>query len=199
MSTIQTARYEQFTRRLLRLVGGSIMPRLQNDLSPVINIEDPADPALLFWKGHKLAAGTVSTGTPGAAEFATASVFNPLGSGKIVWVYSINFLIGGNRNMALSLSQTRTAVVVTTLRFTDSRAAVASVPICELGIDVPTAVPARFWTVQTASGEVRNPEPVTVILHPGFGLFVTNTVVQQSMGVNFAWLERSAETPELES
>lgn len=195
MSKIQTARYEQFTRRLLRIVGGSVMPILQNDLSPVLNIEDPADDALLFWRGHRLASGEVITGTS-AGDFASASLFNPLGSGSLIVLLSLNIRNTGQR-FSLSFSQTRTLTVVTSLSFTDTRASLVSVPKGELGIDQFGAVPANFWAAvgSTVDADI----PIHVVLAPGTGLFVTNETANTAQEARFIWLERSAETSELDS
>ncbi len=198
MSTIQTARYEQFTKRLLRLVGGGIMPRLQNDLSPVINIEDPADAALLFWKGHRLASGTAA-GTAAAAEFATCSLFNPLGSGVLIVVLLTQ--VGPNSiRWQFSLTQTRTALVQTNLRFNDTRAALTAVPRGELGFDSLAAIPTpTIWDQTVAAATAASNFRMPFVLAPGSGLRVLDTVAANNAQVNFQWLERAAETPELET
>jgi len=196
MTTIQTARYEQFTRRLLRLVGGSIMPRLQNDLSPVINIEDPADDALLFWKGHRLASGR-ATGTSDAAEFASCSLFNPLGSGSLVWVRQILSNIN-TRTIRLSLTQSRTAAVQGTLFFSDGRASVTSVPKAELGFDSLAALPTLTGWRQICNSGISVPIRPRFVLSPGVGLQVTDEGTNQGLTVSFEWIERAAETSELE-
>lgn len=197
MSTIQTARYEQFTRRLLRLVGGSIMPRLQNDLSPVLNIEDPADDALLFWKGHRLANGR-ATGTAAALEFASVSIFNPLGSGSLLWVRQIHVgLI--TSTVDLSFTQDRTGTVSGSLFFSDSRASLVSVPKAELGFDSLAALPTlRGWRQFSNSGTAAQVLLPRFVLAPGVGLQVTDVAAATALTVSFEWLERSAETPELE-
>lgn len=198
MSTIQTARYEQFTRRLLRLVGGSIMPRLQNDLSPVINIEDPADPALLFWKGHLMAVGSCF-GTPDAAEFGQCSIFNPLGSGSLIVVKTINQATQAAQIYSLSLSQSRTATVQTRLSFVDTRASLVAVPRAELGFDSAVAPPTSFADLASVSAAIPFVLPSPIVLAPGVGLFVNNLTADAVSTVVFGWLERSAELSELES
>jgi len=196
MSKIQTARYEQFTRRLLRIVGGSIMPILQNDLSPVLNIEDPADPALLFWKGHRIAAGSSIAGAV-SARFSTGSVFNPLGSGALIVVSNILVRMPGTARFSLSFSQTRTLTVESDLSFIDTRASLVSVPKAEIGDDDFAAIPAAFWRQQanTTGTQV----PIVPVLAPGTGLFVTHNTANTEIRVNFGWLERSAEISELDS
>ena len=199
MSKIQTGRYEQFTRRLLRLVGGSIMPLIQNDLSPVINIEDPADIGLLFWKGHRLASGTDS-GTSDAAEFEVISLFNPLGSGKIINVLAMRCFLASDASLTLSITQDRTANVSPNVFFADSRAAVAARPVGEVGEDSLAAAPTNTgwsWFSAGAGGEqINQPQ---FVLSPGFGLQVTHPTAQSFIGVSFYWLERTSEGPELES
>lgn len=196
MSTIQTARYEQFTRRLLRLVGGSIMPRLQNDLSPVINIEDPADEALLFWKGHRIACG-LCIGTADALEFSVSSIFNPVGSGILVVVRQI--VVGpATRTWRIALTQDRTGTVQTGLAFNDGRASLTSVPKVELGFDSLAAQPTLIWQVGQTTGQARPDNFPPIVLPPGVGLQVWPSTVASLANVSFAWLERSAETPELE-
>lgn len=197
MSTIQTARYEQFARRLLRLVGPSIMPRLQNDLSPVINIEDPADDGLLFWKGHRLASGR-GTGVAAALEFGSVSLFNPLGSGKLVVVRAIGSS-GGTGIFNFSFTQNRTALVQTTLAFADGRASLVSVPVAEIGFDSLVALPAGTWQQSANTGTTAGADmPPRFVLPPGVGLQVTKTVAAAATTISFEWLERSAESPELE-
>lgn len=196
MSKIQTARYEQFTRRLLRIVGGSIMPILQNDLSPVLNIEDPADDALLFWKGHRLANGR-ATGTSGVAEFASASIFNPLGSGSLIWVRQILSNIN-TRTVRLSFTQNRTAGVQSTLFFSDGRAALVSVPKAELGFDSLVALPALTGWRQICNSGISVPIRPRFVLSPGVGLQITDEGTNQAFTVTFEWIERTAELSELE-
>jgi len=195
MSTIQTPRYEQFTKRLLRIVGGGIMPRLQNDLSPVINIEDPADHALLFWKGHKLASASVSVPIT-AVRFGAAGLFNPLGSGRLITIETITLRSGGGNFVTFSLTQTRTLNVLATLSFTDSRASLAAVPVGEIGEDDFAAVPANFFRV-VASATTVFLRP-SIVLAPGVGLLLTNNTAATAWEANFTWLERDAETTELE-
>jgi len=194
MSTIQTGRYEQFTRRLLRLVGGGIMPRLQNDLSPVLNVEDPADDALLFWKGHRLANGQAS-GTAAVAEFSAISLFNPLGSSVMVWVRRIYIRRGGD--MQCSFTQDRTANVAATLFFSDGRASLTSVPRVELGFDSLAALPSPlgFRFDPTAATAASNVTP-RFILPPGVGLRIVQTATNSLASISFEWIERDAEISE---
>lgn len=196
MSTLQTARYEQFLRRLFRLVEGGVLPRMQNDVSPVINIEDPADDALLFWKGHRLASGVVA-GTAAVAEFGTASLFNPLGSGKLVVVRAIRVGLS-SPIWTFGFTQDRTGTVQSNLRFSDTRAALTTVPTAELGFDSEAALPTvQIWRVQTnnaTAGAVLIPK---FVLAPGTGLQVANNTTNNAIVVNFQWLERTAEDSEL--
>lgn len=198
MSKIQTGRYEQFTRRLLRLVGGSIMPLIQNDLSPVLNIEDPADDALLFWKGHRLANGQV-TGTANATEFAACSIFNPLGSGSLIWVRQIRPGLAGSQ-WDVAFTQNRTAAVSSSLFFSDSRASLTSVPKAELGFDSLAALPSlRGYRLGGNSGTSALNLTPRFVLAPGVGLQIIDQVAATTNTVSFEWIERSAEVSELDS
>lgn len=171
------------------------MPRLQNDLSPVINIEDPADAALLFWKGHILASGTCE-GTADALEFATGSLFNPLGSGKLLVVRKI--IVGlGSDTWRAAFTQDRTGTVQTTLGFNDSRASLVAVPAGELGFDSLAVQPARKWMVARLATGGADGFP-TFVLHPGVGVQIWSIAAADSIVVAFEWLERTAELPELE-
>ena len=198
MSRIQTARYEQFTKRLLRLVGGSIMPLVQNDLSPVLNIEDPSDQALFFWRGHRLASAAILGQAPAAGEFASVSLFNPLQSGKLLVL--LNHDLHGNSaiRVGYSFSQTRTLNVESTLSFCDTRASLVSVPSGEVGNDSFAAIPARIWEV-LANTTPSAGEPLwTCVLAPGTGVFWTALTADTQIQVFPQWLERTAETTELE-
>lgn len=198
MSKIQTGRYEQFTRRLLRLVGGGIMPLLQNDLSPVLNIEDPADDALLFWKGHRLANGR-STGTSAVAEFAICSIFNPLGSGVLVWVRQI-YSNANTSTIRCAFTQTRTTGVQGTLFFSDGRASLTSVPRAELGFDSAVALPALSgWRQVCTAGVSSGLILPRFVLPPGVGLQIIDQSTNQLFNVSFEWIERDAEISELQS
>lgn len=197
MSTMNTARYEQFLRRLFRLVEGGVLPRMQNDVSPVINLEDPADAALLFWKGHRLASG-FGSGLSAVAEFAGVSLFNPLGSGILVVVtHVVSNAVNGS--FQWSFTQNRTGTVQTDLRFGDTRAAVATVPKCEIGFDSLAALPTpAIWSQRILGLEPRDYGP-PIVLAPGFGLMVTLEVANSQPTVSFGWLERSAEDSELKT
>jgi len=199
MSQIQTGRYEQFTRRLLRLVGGSIMPLVQNDLSPVLNIEDPSDQALFFWRGHKLASAFIAGQAPDAGEFAALSLFNPLGSGKLLVLLNHIFHGAAGVNIHTSFSQTRTLNVESTLSFNDTRASLVAVPSGEIGNDsfvaVPTAIYRSFATTATAKDNYL----WTCVLAPGVGVFWTATTADVRIDMSLQWLERDAEITELET
>ena len=196
MSNIQTGRYEQFTRRLLRLVGGGIMPRIQNDISPVLNMEDPADDALLFWKGHRLANG-FCTGTGAVAERGSCSIFNPLGSGVIIWVRQIGMGGAGAQVARSSFTQTRTGTVQTGLFFSDGRASLTSVPRAELGFDslAVTPSPQGFLVAGGAQTAGQNWTP-RFVLPPGVGLQITDINTNELLDVSFEWIERDAEISE---
>lgn len=198
MSTMNTARYEQFLRRLFRLVEGGVLPRMQNDVSPVIQLEDPADDALLFWKGHRLANGS-ATGTSDAAEFPACSLFNPLGSGILVWVRQINVRRGSN-DVSVSFTQDRTGTVSSNLFFSDGRASLSSVPKAELGFDSLAArpTPEGFRVAFDNSSAASNLSP-RFVLPPGVGLVVTGVATAALCSVSFEWIERTAEDSELKT
>jgi len=197
MSTIQTARYEQFTRRLLRIVGGSVMPRLQNDLSPVINIEDPSDDALLFWRGHRLASGTTS-GTADALEFAECSLFNPLGSEKLVVLLGVRFSLSGATGLQANLTQTRTLVPSALSFFNDTRAAGTTRPTAEVGFSSLAALPTNISFTWWAGANGQDSTFPSWVLSPGFGIAITHQVAAAFLGVSWYWLERSAELSEIQ-
>lgn len=196
MSVIQTGRYEQFVRRLFRIVDGGVLPRLQNDVSPVLAIEDEADDALLFWKGHRLANGR-ATGTAAAGENGACSIFNPLGTGVLVWVRTIRTSTSNAAVIRCAFTQDRTSTVQSTLFFSDSRASLITVPRAELGFDSLAALPDGGFSQFANTGRAGENWHPRYVLAPGVGLQIINQTQAEILTVGFEWIERSAEDSEL--
>lgn len=193
MSRIQTARYEQFLRRLLRIVDGDVLPELQGDISPVIQMENPSDPALLFWKGHNLAQGQVVS----AAQAALNSVVfleNPPGSSKIIDVLDIHVL--GANIVGMQVEPGAVGGSVGVKQFIDSRHnPLISEPTGILNTSGSAAVLGNFF--EQASPNPRHID-IPFVLVPNTFLRITQDAINVLFEVSMVWLERTAEDSELQ-
>lgn len=194
MTQIQTARYEQFLRRLLRIVSGNVMHTLQGDISPVIQMEDPQDAALLFWKGHNLACGhVVASAVP--AFNGLIIMHNPPGSGRLVVLEQIHLL--GPNIVAMQIQPGTAGGNSGQTQLMDSR----NTPLVSLPVTRFTVTSTDVLNGTFLSQPSPNPRTVRLpwVLQPNTLLSLTQNALNTVFEASFVWLERSAEASELTS
>lgn len=191
-SRLQTARYEQFLRRLLRIVDGDILPVLQGDISPVLSLEDPLDPALLFWRGHNLAMAQ-GTQAGAAGVFSRFDFHNPANSTRIM-VFDHVMVISTNGAFGIMSTGPTAGTAITTKAFIDTRNA-TSVPLMDIQRQTGVSLGEGQYRFQNGTNNtvVRLP----IVLAPNGTFIVQSLVANETLVVNAVWTERSAESPEI--
>ena len=199
MSQIQTARYEQFIRRLLRLVGRNVLVDVQADISPVLQLEDPSDPALLFWKGHKICIGRAA-GTSIAAEFPQITIFNPASSEIVVSVFRCLMTSANAGAFVHGGLITAPAPPDAGLhRITDTRDdgfLAGTSGKTEIGFNSVTGFGDRILNVKIDASGYRE-VPLNVVLRPGSGWRMGRDAALTDLDVTYLYLERGTESTEL--
>lgn len=193
-SRLQTARYEQFLRRLLRIVEGGVLPVLQGDISPVLSLEDPVDPALLFWKGHNLAWGQVVAPAVVGAN-STIFISNPSDSERLVVVQTVSFKPSAGSDIGVQYQPgTVGQAAGPTKQMRDSRHPDTAEPVATTNLGSSGVVNANYLFYQPTAGDVFK---LNVVLSPGNLLVFTQDAINAAFEASLTWLERKVESPEL--
>lgn len=192
MSQIQTARYEQFLRRLLRIVEGDILPQLQGDISPVLQMEEPSDPALLFWKGHNLAVGHVVR-PAGVAENGLITLTNPPASSKLIDILMVHF--DGSFDIGMQVQPGVGTGNAGSREFIDTRHdSLVTEPVLDLGTALSVLLLGNFF-INASPNPIYSTIPW--VLAPNTTLLITQDALNTVLEVSVVWLERTAEDSEL--
>lgn len=199
MAELQQNRYDQLIRRVGGIIGpGSMVSEAIGELFPMLEVEtNKAE--LQALSGSGIAWGSV-TSPPNAVENSRVQLFNPLASGKVVTLTSINMRSSGAATDTvygiLGVALTNLSAVS---RFRDSRFGTTLAPVAELRQDTNVGgTPATFRDRSSTSEytKIDNIDGI-VVLTPGFGLVISALSVNVSVLGSFIWRERVAEPSEL--
>ena len=193
---LQTARYDGLVRRVGGLLGGgSKVTESLSELFPIMDMENlPAE--LLFLAGWTIGMNT-STPNGVAAQFSKAQVFNPVGSGKIAVVTSVD-ITGTASQFDWQINETPFAALFPGIT-RDTHAGFTRPTALVTGAqnDVARTVTAGTFNTQANVTFRFISENGICVLRPGSGIEFGASIANTSFRVTFLWRERAALTSEL--
>ena len=184
---IQVARYSGLLHKLLDMKEGAPSPTLATDIFPMLALESDrpewaflAGERLCFMQWHDAAV---------VAEYSSLGLRNPVASGVLVVVESMNVMIATG-GYALGMRGNSTVDAANPGRTRDSRTA-AQATAAQMVERTQGTVPAYpMWTgavISNTNGFSEFP----VILTPGWELMIWNATVNSNITVAFTWRERA--------
>jgi len=197
LSQLNQNRYDALLRRVGDLKGpGSKVNDALTELFPMIDVENlPAE--LLLLSGSKLCMATAALGAGGVGFFTNMILSNPVGSGVIARLMSIEIIIS-----AQTINFSPTANVSAALggeAFADTRIIAEGTALKLQGAsNLLTAHPARFQKRSLVDLTLTWEPPVAIaVLSPGAGFGFGPNLDNQSMTASLTWIERQAQPSEL--
>lgn len=197
---VQQTRWDRILRRVSGSIGpGSRVSETLSELFPVIDVENvPAE--LLALGGIHLASGTtLEAGV--ASNFQRAQLLNPGDSGSLITVLQLSIFsttaqglgIGITQNVFSNLNAASTA-------FLDGRLFGTATPVGQVRDDIGLVADVNFFEIKVASDKSYDYKPpkAVAVLSPGTALSVTTTAANTVLLVSFLWIERPAESSELQ-
>jgi len=197
-SELQQNRYDRLIRRVGGIIGvGSKVSEVLTELFPMIDVEGDRGELQLL-SGTVLGMGGANIAGL-ASERPRVQLFNPVGSGKIVTVTGI--WVGCNAVQIVSIGRTTTVLPsgVGTELARDTRQSLIDRPTAKIFTDTQVAIADANMVIKVGSSESQllNIKNDLLILAPGNGVDVGNSLVSGSITVTFFWRERVAEQSEL--
>lgn len=194
---VQQTRWDRVVRRVTGSVGpGSRVSESISELMPVMDIERvPAE--LLILGGTQVVMGSSRAGAV-AATFPHVSVRNPLESGNILTISSVQLFSTASQLLNIALSE-NVLPVAGTQEIRDGRRGVTSEPVGRSEIDNPLVVGPAGGTLRLQALEPFlwfDPNGIAV-LPPGISLIISANQVNTSLEAGWLWRERPAEESEL--
>lgn len=194
---LQTARYDQFVRRIGGLYGGgSKVTEALAELFPVLEMENTT-PELLTLTGWRTCWQNIEQAAL-AGQTSAVSLTNPLGSNLIAAVTQVNFKTNNPDNIQMQFTNTLLVSAAISGLYRDARFGDARRSVCQLRSDnnVPTGAGVRMLTIANQIEELRDDNGL-VVLTPGSAFQVGTTGNNLLLAVNYFWRERIAEPSEL--
>lgn len=197
MTALNQNRYDQLLRRVGDLKGpGSKVNDALTELFPMIDVENvPAE--LLLLSGSRLCIGTGLLGAGGAAFFGVQLLRNAPKSGVIARLIEINVTAPpGTIVMGPTLNS---AAAIGAEAFADTRVFGEGTALKIQGNNNNLVVGSNFWAPSTDADSTytfRPPAAISVIA-PGAAFSVGNGTANEALRVNWLWIERQAQSSEL--
>jgi len=197
-SDLNQTRYDQLIRRVGAIIGpGSKVSEALTELFPVIDVERvPGE--LLLLGGTQLCLGAAVT-TGDALERPRIQLFNPVGSGKLITVSSMQLSSQNTGITRYAIDNVALTDGLGTELFRDSRLGRVARPVGQIRSDSLVAIidaNAIMRLLASTTKTIEDPNSIAV-LSPGFGLSVGHETIQATIQVTFNWRERIAEQSEL--
>jgi len=195
---VQQTRWDRIIRRVSGSIGpGSRVSETISELFPMIDVEQvPGELLLLGGTGIAHGGGNIFAA---AAEFPTAQLFNPAGSGHLATLTGVIVSAGAATIVIWGTSIVARGAVISTQLFRDMRRLPPSLPVCRVSQD--SAVAQASATNQArmpaaAPFKLSDPNGIAV-LSPGTGFDIGFTTANIQIHYSFYWRERPAEQSEL--
>ncbi len=195
---LQQTRYDQLIRRVGAIIGpGSKVAEALSELFPVIDVERVPGELLLLGGTH-LCIGAARVAAD-VAESPRVQLFNPVESGKLITVSSVQVATqtAGQINYATSIIALTNGVGTEVFR--DRRLSTVGGPVGEIRTDSTVALTDAHGQIRlgvNVTNTLEDPNSIAV-LPPGSGFEVGGTVLNSALTVTFNWRERVAEQSEL--
>jgi len=198
MTEIQQHRYDALVRRVGDLKGaGAKVSEILTELFPTIDVENvPGELLRLMstFMGH--GGGTI---TAAVAENATAQLFNPAGSGKLVTLTGVHFATDADGGVRWGVSNQVRGTAISTQIFRDTRDLAPHLPIAVVRQESAVALASGTNQTRTLTDDdlfLTDANGVAV-LAPGTGFEIGTARTNTTINYSFYWRERLAEPSEL--
>lgn len=198
MSSINQNRYDQLVRRVMDLQGpGSKVNDVLTELFPMFDVENMPIELLRLSDTRVCMGGGLFVAV--AAASPTAQLFNPVDSGKLVTITTVNLGFALATQIRWGVTVAVRGAALGTELFRDTRDLVPDLPTADVRAEVVAALASG--TNQTRSGAnsnftLQDPDGVAV-LAPGSGFEIGAAVQNNGGNFGFTWRERVAEPSEL--
>lgn len=204
---LQTARLTDLARSLFSLKASNPLPGLADEVIPVVVLEGPRVEHLALSGELPFCAWTFRAGVAG--ENATIQLHNPAGSRVQVVIEHITVFSGSASVTVIQLSYQATAIsavaAIHSRQVRDTRVAKPLDPF-------PRGV-VNFWTAGAAAiaaqlGDLVPAIPASgaqtwhrweggdIVLAPGMGVFIHNSLIAAGIQATWTWRERLLEASE---
>jgi len=195
---VQQTRWDRILRRVTGSVGpGSRVSETISELMPVLDVERvPAE--LLLLGGTQIVIGH-STAPAIAATFAAVSVLNPVASGNIITITSVQLWNSNIDRLNVSLTE-NVLPSAGTQAIRDGRRGVTGIPVGRALFDNPLVAGGVRGQIRINADEpiFWSDENSIAVLVPGTALLITAENLFSALEANWMWRERPAEESELQ-
>ena len=196
---VQQTRWDRLIRRVSGSIGpGSRVSETISELFPVLDVERvPGE--LLLLGGTRLMIGGVDSPAV-VAEFSQMQLFNPVDSGTLITVTSVQIYTGTGANVFYGLVGLPITTLPANPRTRDSRLGVLNTGVGEVRIDSNAAIQPTLARIRLETNvmlTLQDPNGLAV-LGPNSGLQFTHTTANANLRGTFFWRERPAEQSELQ-
>jgi len=198
MTEIQQHRYDALVRRVGDLKGaGAKVSEILTELFPTIDVENvPGELLRLMstFMGH--GGGTI---TAAVAESATAQIFNPVGSGKLVTLSGVHFATDADGAVRWGVTNSARGTAISTQIFRDTRDLAPHLPIAIIRQESAVALASGTNQTRTLTDDdlFLTDANGVAILAPGTGFEIGTSRTNTTINYSFYWRERLAEPSEL--
>ncbi len=195
---LQQTRYDQLIRRAGGIIGpGSKVAEALAELFPMIDVERVPGELLLLGGTHICFGSEQSTG--GGADFGTIQLFNPVDSGQLLSISSVNLNVSGGATIRWNIEIVALTNLSTNSAFRDGRLTAALRPVGQIRTVLTAAATTRMGQVRLNAGEPFMLEDINTVavLAPGTGLTFQSTQFATTLNAAFNWRERVALESEL--
>jgi len=194
---VQQTRWDRIVRRVTGSVGpGSRVSETISELMPVMDIERvPGE--LLILGGTQIVMGS-SRAAAVALTFPYVTVLNPVDSGNILMISSVQLFSDANQLLALFITE-NVAPVAGTQTIRDGRRSLAAQPIGQARVDNNLVAGGIRGGLRLEAGTPffwHDPNGLAV-LSPGTQFQISGSIVNTSLEAGWLWRERPAEESEL--
>lgn len=194
---VQQTRWDRIIRRVSGSVGpGSRVSETLSELFPVLDVERlPSE--LLLLGGTQVVVGSSRAGAV-AATFPQVSILNPVDSGNLITVTSVQLFTTSAQLIRVSITE-NVLPVSGAEEIRDGRRGVAGVPVGQSLVDNNLVVgPLRGSLRLEASVPFFWFDPNDLaVLSPGTAFLISGSVVNTTLEAGWMWRERPAQESEL--
>ena len=192
MTELQQTRYDRLVRRVGGLIGpGSKVNDALSDLFPVIDVERCPGELLRLMETKILIGGASSSS--GAAQVASAQVFNPVDSGNLVVVSSAYVSAFVSTTFTAGVSVAEFDTFVGRMTFRDTRGPKILQGVAEIRttniVALSTGAAMQFRLLANTTKTITDENSVAV-LFPGTGFFVQAGAANTTLKCGFLVRER---------
>jgi len=196
---IQQNRYDRLLRRVAGIIGpGSKVSEVLAELFPMIDVENvPSELLILMGTNTAFGGGSIQGA---AGENPKLGLFNPAGSNTIITITDVYMNQSTtNATVRWGLNVNQLANQITTQQFTDTRRAIANLPVGQVGTESAVAFAPGTGQLRLDADQLLHLEGKNdvAMLRPGMGFVIGTAFLTSTQFTTFYWRERTMEASEV--